>query len=251
MKYIIEVEKIKGTNLWKAKEFNTLVFDRNGLDRLLTLEDELGDYYVDLRNEIYELRRKLANSEIEVVEDLKKENKRLWEKVANEKHERILWKHLYKEQEREFNILKKEKEETIKHNSSLEKDFKDFDNICTILKNENSKLKEMYEEKCLEVESLLDTGKLPPNSDFGTMKSHEENVPIEEVVGADLKGMNVVDEETVVRLMTNLFEHSEREWQRLTHTIKSQKGMLKKQGKDISRLQKENEKLKSSMSFWK
>ena len=180
MKYIIDVEKIEGTNLWKAKEFNTLVFDKNGLMKLMTLEDELGDYYVDLRNEIYEMRK--------LIEFLRGENE------------------LYRKQ----------------------------------IKS-NKKLKEMYEEKCLEVESLLDTGKLPK----------EENVPIEEVVCADLKGMNVVDEETVVRLMTNLFEHSEREYGRLLHTVKSQKGMLKKQGKDISRLQKENEKLKSSMSFWK
>ena len=27
MKYIIDLEKIEGTNLWKVKEFNTLVFD--------------------------------------------------------------------------------------------------------------------------------------------------------------------------------------------------------------------------------
>lgn len=34
MKYIIEVEKIAGTNLHRAKGFNTLVFDEIGLSRL-------------------------------------------------------------------------------------------------------------------------------------------------------------------------------------------------------------------------
>ncbi len=31
MKYLIELEPIKGTNLYKAKGFNTLVFDEYGL----------------------------------------------------------------------------------------------------------------------------------------------------------------------------------------------------------------------------
>lgn len=34
MKYIIEVQPIPGTNLYKAKNFNTLVFDQTGLDKL-------------------------------------------------------------------------------------------------------------------------------------------------------------------------------------------------------------------------
>lgn len=40
MKYIIEVEDIGG-GLWKAKGFNTLVFDRNGLNRLEKVKDEI------------------------------------------------------------------------------------------------------------------------------------------------------------------------------------------------------------------
>lgn len=35
MKYIIELEKIEGTDLWKAKGCNTLVFDKNGIDNIL------------------------------------------------------------------------------------------------------------------------------------------------------------------------------------------------------------------------
>lgn len=34
MKYIIELEKIEGTNLYKAKGFNTLVFDNIGIGKL-------------------------------------------------------------------------------------------------------------------------------------------------------------------------------------------------------------------------
>lgn len=36
MKYIIELEQIKGTDLWKAKGANTLVFDANGINNILT-----------------------------------------------------------------------------------------------------------------------------------------------------------------------------------------------------------------------
>lgn len=35
MKYIIELEKIEGTDLWKAKGCNTLVFDQNGINNIL------------------------------------------------------------------------------------------------------------------------------------------------------------------------------------------------------------------------
>lgn len=34
MKYVIELEKIEGTNLYKAKGFNTLVFDEIGIGKL-------------------------------------------------------------------------------------------------------------------------------------------------------------------------------------------------------------------------
>lgn len=40
MKYIIEVEDI-GNGLFRAKGFNTLVFDRNGLNRLEKVKDEI------------------------------------------------------------------------------------------------------------------------------------------------------------------------------------------------------------------
>ena len=41
MKYIIELEKIEGTDLWKAKGCNTLVFDQNGINNILKpLEEE-------------------------------------------------------------------------------------------------------------------------------------------------------------------------------------------------------------------
>lgn len=38
MKYVIEVESI-GNGLWKAKGFNTLVFDQTGLNKLTTYKD--------------------------------------------------------------------------------------------------------------------------------------------------------------------------------------------------------------------
>lgn len=40
MKYIIEVEDI-GNGLFRAKGFNTLVFDRNGLNKLEKVKDEI------------------------------------------------------------------------------------------------------------------------------------------------------------------------------------------------------------------
>lgn len=40
MKYIIEVEDI-GNGLWRAKGFNTLVFDRIGLNKLEKVEEEI------------------------------------------------------------------------------------------------------------------------------------------------------------------------------------------------------------------
>ena len=41
MKYIIELEQIEGTELYKAKGCNTLVFDQNGIDKILKpLEEE-------------------------------------------------------------------------------------------------------------------------------------------------------------------------------------------------------------------
>lgn len=43
MKYIIEVEKIEGTDLFKAKGFNTLVFDSAGLSKLELCDEELVD----------------------------------------------------------------------------------------------------------------------------------------------------------------------------------------------------------------
>lgn len=39
MKYLIELEPIKGTNLYKAKGFNTLVFDEYGLQQLTPVEE--------------------------------------------------------------------------------------------------------------------------------------------------------------------------------------------------------------------
>lgn len=41
MKYIIEVEQIPGTELWKAKGFNTLIFDQYGLDHLEAYDEEV------------------------------------------------------------------------------------------------------------------------------------------------------------------------------------------------------------------
>lgn len=41
MKYIIELEKIEGTDLYKAVGANTLVFDKNGIDNILTPYEEV------------------------------------------------------------------------------------------------------------------------------------------------------------------------------------------------------------------
>lgn len=41
MKYIIELEQIEGTDLYRAKGANTLVFDQKGIEKILTpLEEE-------------------------------------------------------------------------------------------------------------------------------------------------------------------------------------------------------------------
>lgn len=40
MKYIIDIEPIKGTSLHKATKFNTLVFDEEGLRRLKKVEEK-------------------------------------------------------------------------------------------------------------------------------------------------------------------------------------------------------------------
>lgn len=189
MKYFIDVEKIEGTNLWKAKGFNTLVFDKNGLMKLIALEDELNDYYRSLKDENEKLKH--CNKSIKGM--LKNEGELLSKAVKEKKK------------------LKKENEELKKYNEYLSKEVREFDKICTKLKNEKEELRNI----------------LPK----------EENVSIEEVVDTD----------TVVRLMSNQFEHSERQYERLLHTIKSQKGMLKKQGKDISRLQKDNKDLKEQL----
>lgn len=403
MKYIIDVEKIEGTNLWKAKEFNALVFDKNGLMRMMTLEDELGDYYVELRNEVESKQREIdilakisegateqrlyACEKVEELEHkiaslkgmLKKEGDLLHEAVKEKKQLKEQIEELEKENSKltysvgntvmmenkalrqdnkelkEYNIhlekewkdfdkicmklkteigdlkidlkeykavcklafediegLKNENKALAEQNSALEDEVVDFEVICTKLHNEKAELLKKYDDKCLEVESLLDTGKLPSNSDFGAIElSKEENVPIEEVVNTDkeinnsdmfekvfgyyatevwskthsefIDWMNekytpieevvdkkyynkplskhdgllqddalydesiFIDEDTVVRLMTNQLEHSEREYGRLLHKIKCQKGMLKKQGKDISRLQKDNKKLKEKL----
>lgn len=36
MKYVIELEEIEGTDLYRAKGANTLVFDKNGIENILT-----------------------------------------------------------------------------------------------------------------------------------------------------------------------------------------------------------------------
>lgn len=62
MKYLIELEPIKGTNLYKAKGFNTLVFDEYGLQQLTPVEElrripTVGDT-IRMKNEttLYEFR---------------------------------------------------------------------------------------------------------------------------------------------------------------------------------------------------
>lgn len=62
MKYLIELEPIKGTNLYKAKGFNTLVFDEYGLQQLTPVEEfcripTIGDT-IRMKNEttLYEFR---------------------------------------------------------------------------------------------------------------------------------------------------------------------------------------------------
>lgn len=38
MKFVIELEEIEGTGLYKAKGFNTLVFDKMGIEKLQPLD---------------------------------------------------------------------------------------------------------------------------------------------------------------------------------------------------------------------
>ncbi|GEM_PF-4189109 len=72
MKYVIELEPIKGTNLYKAKGFNTLVFDEYGLQQLTPYEvirlPRIGD---TIRNEngtaLYEFRGYDKNGRINAV----------------------------------------------------------------------------------------------------------------------------------------------------------------------------------------
>lgn len=40
MKYLINLEKIEGTDLYKACNFNTLVFDKNGISKLEEYKEE-------------------------------------------------------------------------------------------------------------------------------------------------------------------------------------------------------------------
>lgn len=44
MKYIIELEKIEGTNLWRAKGSKTLVFDSHGINNILKPYEEPVDW---------------------------------------------------------------------------------------------------------------------------------------------------------------------------------------------------------------
>ncbi len=60
MKYIIELEQIENTNLYKAKGFNTLVFDQTGIDKLTPY------------NETPELKMEIVKSSLLKVGDLVK-----------------------------------------------------------------------------------------------------------------------------------------------------------------------------------
>lgn len=59
MKYIIEIEDEPKNGLWKAKEFDTLVFDAEGLSRLRTIQDD----YMKMTTEDLEFERKVAYEE--------------------------------------------------------------------------------------------------------------------------------------------------------------------------------------------
>ena len=52
MKYEIEVEKIEGTELYKAKGFNTLVFDEHGLSRLKPINNLKSEFIVERKEEV-------------------------------------------------------------------------------------------------------------------------------------------------------------------------------------------------------
>lgn len=73
MKYLIELEPIKGTNLYKAKGFNTLVFDEYGLKQLIPVNTvrripKVGDTIrTENRTTLYEFKGYDKNGRINAV----------------------------------------------------------------------------------------------------------------------------------------------------------------------------------------
>lgn len=73
-KFVIEIEEICGCEernalaephtLYRAKGFNTLAFDKNGLDKLERLDgDYINENFGELQNEAYEAGRKAGQEE--------------------------------------------------------------------------------------------------------------------------------------------------------------------------------------------
>ena len=82
MKYIIEVEDNpmflrNGDMLWKAKGFNTLVFDKNGLDKLQKYEEFTINKTAELKKEkVQEEKAEPKKPEKEKVQEEKTEPKK-------------------------------------------------------------------------------------------------------------------------------------------------------------------------------
>lgn len=62
MKYIIEVEQIPGTELYKAKNFNTLIFDQYGLDHLEKYDVEFIEKCIKtaINSERYRIKKEIV-----------------------------------------------------------------------------------------------------------------------------------------------------------------------------------------------
>lgn len=65
MKYIIDIEDVPFRNnereLFKCRQFNSLVFDKNGLEKLLPYEPQRDAIADNARKEVWELVQKLAS----------------------------------------------------------------------------------------------------------------------------------------------------------------------------------------------
>lgn len=162
MKYVIDLEKIIGINLWKAKGFKTLAFDEKGLMKMVKFEDELRCYFYDLRNEIYSKKheiellvkthKKLRDEKTELrfnmelqgkdIYRLKKENEELNHKIKSQKG-------IIKKQGKDISKLQKE-------NKKLKYQLEDTNKKCRYIEWEKYLCNREYTELKKEHDKLID-----------------------------------------------------------------------------------------------